>query len=158
MNRHTASVFVMILGLGMATLAYAVDQPKDVSPPGALENPTLQSDESSPAGQTFTAGQQPMSETMSQNVIKGEIREIDGEFYVIRDSSGNEVRIHVDAFAGNGADQAAFKTGDEIEAELTPQAGQIADGRTPFVTTAGYGHAKSLKAVGTGLGQDSSSK
>ncbi len=129
MNRYTASVFVMTLGLGMATLAYAVDQP------------------SSPVGQTLVAGEEPTSDTMSQNVIKGEIREIDGEFYVIRDSSGNEVRIHVDAFVASGADQDAFETGDEIEAELTPHAGQIADGRTPFVTTAGYGHAKSLKAV-----------
>ncbi len=111
------------------------DQPNDVPPHEALA-----------------------SEPMSQNVIRGEIREIDGEFYVIRDSAGNEVRIQVDAFARNGADHGAFKTGDEIEVELTSHIGQIAGGRMSFVTAAGYGHAKSLKLVGTGLDPDTSSQ
>lgn len=48
--------------------------------------------------------------------IKGDLLKIEGEFYVVHDTAGHEVRLHVDKTTkldGN------FKTGDKVEAEVT---------------------------------------
>lgn len=60
--------------------------------------------------------------------IKGDLQKIDGEFYVVKDSAGKEVRLHVDKTSKLDG---AFKAGDKIEAQAT-----------------GKGHALSVKHEG----------
>ena len=43
--------------------------------------------------------------------IKGDLLRIDGEFYVVKDTSGKEVRLHVD---GTSKLEGTFKAGDKI--------------------------------------------
>ena len=52
----------------------------------------------------------------STQTVKGDLLKIDGEFYVVKDMTGKEIRLHVDkttALAG------AIKAGDKIEAQAT---------------------------------------
>lgn len=51
----------------------------------------------------------------STNTIKGDLLKIDGEYYVVKDTSGKEVRLHVDKTSRL---EGAFKAGDKIEAEV----------------------------------------
>jgi hypothetical protein len=48
--------------------------------------------------------------------ITGDLTKIDGEFYVVKDSAGKEVRLHVDKTSKLDG---AFKAGDKIEAQAT---------------------------------------
>ena len=48
--------------------------------------------------------------------ITGDLMKIDGEFYVVKDSAGKEVRLHVDKTSKLDA---AFKAGDKVEAQAT---------------------------------------
>jgi hypothetical protein len=54
----------------------------------------------------------------SQNAptVKGELLQIQGEFYTVKDASGNEIRLHVNK---DTKMDSAFKVGDRIEAERT---------------------------------------
>lgn len=48
--------------------------------------------------------------------VKGDLLKIEGEFYVVKDTAGKEVRLHVDKstkLEGN------IRTGDKIEAQAT---------------------------------------
>ena len=48
--------------------------------------------------------------------VKGDLLKIDGEFYVVKDMSGKEIRLHVDkATTLDGA----IKVGDKVEAQAT---------------------------------------
>ncbi len=128
MKKSSFFAFAIALVFGIATASYAADQPKDAPPKATLEKQTGQPDDSPAAGH----GSSPKtSETMAQKAVQGEIVKIDGEFYVVRDASGKEVRIHVDkdTMTDKGAIQGdSLKVGDRIEAEVTPQ-----------------GHARSIK-------------
>jgi hypothetical protein len=56
---------------------------------------------------TFAAGEQ---------MIKGDLLKIEGEFYVVKDAAGKEVRLHVDKTTKM---EGAVKEGDKIEAQAT---------------------------------------
>ena len=64
--------------------------------------------------------------------IKGDLLRIDGEFYVVKDTSGKEVRLHVD---GTSQLEGTFKAGDKIEAQASDK-----------------GHALSIKPAGAASG------
>lgn len=62
---------------------------------------------------SFAAGD--MAEPGTQTV-KGDLLKIDGEFYVVKDTAGKEVRLHVDKTSQLDG---TFKAGDKIEAQTT---------------------------------------
>jgi exosome complex RNA-binding protein Csl4 len=49
------------------------------------------------------------------HVIKGEILKIEGDIYTVRDSSGREVRVHVDQFT---KESTTLKVGDTVVARI----------------------------------------
>jgi len=59
--------------------------------------------------------------------VKGDLLKIDGEFYVVKDRSGKEIRLHVDKTSQL---EGTFKAGDKIEAQATDK-----------------GHASSIKLI-----------
>ena len=61
-------------------------------------------------------------------IVKGDLLRIDGEFYVVKEPSGKEVRLHVDKTSKL---EGTFKAGDKIEAQASDQ-----------------GHALSIKPAG----------
>ena len=75
-----------ILGIGMISLTYAAEP---MAAPGDMSAPGSQA-------------------------IKGDLLKIDGEFYVVKDASGKEVRLHVDKTSKL---EGTFKAGDKIEAQ-----------------------------------------
>jgi len=75
----------------------------------------------------LTYAAEPMAEPGSQ-AVKGDLLRIDGEFYVVKDTSGKEVRLHVDATSRL---EGTFKAGDKIEARASDK-----------------GHALSIKPAG----------
>lgn len=48
--------------------------------------------------------------------VKGDVLKMDGEFYVVKDMAGKEIRLHVDKTTEL---EGTFKAGDEIEAQAT---------------------------------------
>jgi len=48
--------------------------------------------------------------------VKGDLLKIDGEYYVVKDKAGKEVRLHVDKTSQLDG---TFKAGDKIEAQAT---------------------------------------
>ena len=61
---------------------------------------------------SFAAGgAEPVSQT-----VKGDLLKIDGEFYVVKEMSGKEIRLHVDKTSQLDG---TFKAGDKIEAQAT---------------------------------------
>ena len=77
--------FAAILTVGMAPLIYAAEP---MAAPGEMAAPGSQH-------------------------IKGDLLKIDGDFYVVKEASGKEVRLHVD---GTSKLEGTFKAGDRIEA------------------------------------------
>ena len=77
------------------------------------------------ASLSYAAGD--MAAPASQTVVKGDLLKIDGEFYVVKDTAGKEVRLHVDKTSQLDG---TFKAGDKIEAQATDK-----------------GHASSIKLV-----------
>ncbi len=65
------------------------------------------------ASLSFAAGD--IAEPSTQTV-KGDLLKIDGEFYVVKDTAGKEVRLHVDKTSQLDG---TFKAGDKIEAQAT---------------------------------------
>ena len=51
--------------------------------------------------------------------VKGDLLKIDGEFYVVKDMAGKEIRLHVDKTSQLDG---TFKAGDKIEAQATDKA------------------------------------
>jgi hypothetical protein len=96
--------FAAILSVGMAPLTYAAE-PK--AAPGEMAAPGSQA-------------------------VTGDLLRIDGEFYVVKDTSGKEVRLHVD---GTSKLEGTFKAGDKIEAQASDK-----------------GHALSIKPAGAASG------
>jgi hypothetical protein len=70
--------------------------------------------------------------TPGSQAIKGDLLKIDGEFYVVKEASGKEVRLHVD---GTSQLEGTFKAGDKIEALASDK-----------------GHALSIKPAGAASG------
>ena len=62
---------------------------------------------------TYAAGE--MAAPGSQS-ITGDLLKIDGEFYVVKDAAGKEVRLHVDKSTKL---EGSIKAGDKIEAQAT---------------------------------------
>jgi len=52
----------------------------------------------------------------SIQTVNGDLLKIDGEFYVVKDMSGKEIRLHVDKTT---ALDGAIKVGDKLEAQAT---------------------------------------
>ena len=48
--------------------------------------------------------------------VTGDVLKIEGEFYVVKDMTGKEVRLHVDKTSKL---EGSFKAGDRIEAQVT---------------------------------------
>jgi len=48
--------------------------------------------------------------------VKGDLLKIEGEFYVVKDAAGKEVRLHVDK---STKVEGSLKAGDKIEAQAT---------------------------------------
>jgi hypothetical protein len=63
----------------------------------------------------LTNAAEPMAAPGSQTV-KGDLLRIEGEIYVVKDTSGKEVRLHVD---GSSKLEGTFRSGDKIEAQTT---------------------------------------
>jgi len=96
--------FAAILSVGMAPLTYAAEP---LAAPGEMVAPGSQA-------------------------IRGDLLRIDGEFYVVKDTSGKEVRLHVD---GTSKLDGTFKAGDRIEAQASDK-----------------GHALSIRPAGAASG------
>ena len=52
----------------------------------------------------------------STQTVNGDLLKIDGEFYVVKDIAGKEIRLHVDKTT---AVDGAIKVGDKVEAQAT---------------------------------------
>ena len=52
----------------------------------------------------------------SAQTVNGDLLKIDGEFYVVKDMAGKEIRLHVDKTT---AVDGAIKVGDKVEAQAT---------------------------------------
>jgi len=65
------------------------------------------------ASLSFAAGDMAAPSTKTVN---GDLLKIDGEFYVVKDMAGKEVRLHVDKTSQLDG---TFKAGDKIEAQAT---------------------------------------
>ena len=52
----------------------------------------------------------------STQTVKGDLLKIDGEFYVVKDMAGKEIRLHIDKTSKLDG---AFKSGDKVEAQAT---------------------------------------
>ena len=52
----------------------------------------------------------------STQTVKGDLLKIDGEFYVMKDIAGKEIRLHVDKTT---ILDGAIKAGDKVEAQAT---------------------------------------
>jgi len=65
------------------------------------------------AAMTYAADQ-PMA--AGSQTIQGNLLKIEGEFYVVKDAAGKEVRLHVDKSTKL---EGMLKTGDKIQAEAT---------------------------------------
>lgn len=96
--------FAAMLGIGMTSLTYAAEQ---MAASGEMAAPGAQA-------------------------IKGDLLKIDGEFYVVKDASGKEVRLHVDK---TSKVEGTLKPGDKIEAQASEK-----------------GHALSIKPAGAAAG------
>lgn len=62
---------------------------------------------------TYAAGEKMAAPS---GTVQGDLLKIEGEFYVVKDASGKEVRLHVDKSTKL---EGAFKAGDKIEAQAT---------------------------------------
>jgi hypothetical protein len=80
----------------------------------------------------LTYAAEPTAAPGSPQAVTGDLLWIDGEFYVVKDTSGKEVRLHVD---GTSKLEGTFKAGDKIEAQATDK-----------------GHALSIKPAGAASG------
>jgi hypothetical protein len=65
------------------------------------------------ASYSYAAGDMAAPNTQT---VKGDLLKIDGEFYVVKDISGKEIRLHVDKTT---AVDGAIKVGDKVEAQAT---------------------------------------
>jgi hypothetical protein len=69
------------------------------------------------------------SSSSTSETVKGDVLNIEGEFYVVKDKSGHEVRLHV---TPETRLEDRVKVGDKIEAQVTRE-GQATNVRVPSV-------------------------
>ena len=96
--------FAAIIGIGMTSLTYAAEP---MAAPGEMAAPGAQT-------------------------VKGDLLKIEGDFCVVKDATGKEVRLHVDK---TSKVEGALKAGDKIEAQASEK-----------------GHALSIKPAGAASG------
>jgi hypothetical protein len=65
------------------------------------------------ASYSYAAGDMAVPSTQT---VKGDLLKIDGEFYVVKDMAGKEIRLHVDKTT---TVDGAVKVGDKVEAQAT---------------------------------------
>jgi len=58
------------------------------------------------------------TKTVSETTVRGDVLMTEGEFYIVKDVTGHEVRLHVNK--DTKAD-VKVKVGDKIEARVTPE-------------------------------------
>jgi ribosomal protein S1 len=73
---------------------------------------------------------EPVRAATAAKSITGEIVKVEGQIYVVKDPTGQEVRLHVDESTAR-LDQAVLQVGDPIQAYVTPE-----------------GHATSIRNLG----------
>jgi len=56
--------------------------------------------------------------TGSETIVRGDVLMTEGEFYIVKDVTGHEVRLHVDRETKTDV---KVKVGDKIEARVTPE-------------------------------------
>jgi hypothetical protein len=71
---------------------------------------------SAPAAETISPPPPPLPAPPAIQTIKGDVLNIEGEFVVIKDLSGHEVRLHVD----KETRMDHLKVGDKVAAVVTP--------------------------------------
>jgi hypothetical protein len=128
MNRRFVNILAIALSFGIASFAYAVDR---VGSPQKGET----TDSPAATGSGPGASKAPMPPTAS--TISGELLKVEGGsddgFYTVKDTSGKEVRLHVNRETKMDA---PVQVGDKIEARSNQS-----------------GHALSIKKVSTtGMG------
>jgi len=57
---------------------------------------------------------------MPEQIVKGDVLMTEGEFYIVKDITGHEVRLHVDKETKLDG-TVKVKVGDKIEARVTPE-------------------------------------
>ena len=57
-----------------------------------------------------------LTESPTPKTVKGDLLKIEGEFYVVKEMSGKEIRLHVDKTT---ALDGAIKVGDKVEVQAT---------------------------------------
>jgi hypothetical protein len=90
---------------------YKTEEPKKPA-----EAPTTPSPATTP-GTTAAPGTTDTGMGAGAQTVKGDLVKIDGEFYVVKDSTGKEVRLHVDSTSKL---EGAPKAGDKVEAQMNP--------------------------------------
>lgn len=106
---------LLIGGCGQST-----EPPKDqMKKPAEAPATAPMAPEAAPGGTMAPAG------TAPAGMVKGELLRIEGDFYVVKDDTGKEVRLHVDK---TSKVDGSPKAGDKVEAQVTAE-----------------GHAASLK-------------
>lgn len=75
----------------------------------------------------------PLSYAAGSKIVEGDVLKIEGEYYTVHDTTGHDVRLHVDKVTH--LEGGTFKVGDKVEAHVT-----------------GTGHARSIVLL-TGAGQ-----
>jgi len=56
------------------------------------------------------------AQTPAPQTVTGDVMKMDGEFYIVKDMTGKEIRLHVDKTTEL---EGSFKAGDQIEARAT---------------------------------------
>ena len=67
-------------------------------------------------GDTIPGKPRPETESPTPKTIKGDLLKIDGEFYVVKDMAGKEIRLHADKTT---VLDGAIKAGDQVEVQAT---------------------------------------
>ena len=109
-------VIAMILSVGLATLSCAT---ADRATPGSQTAKVDQrkADRATPGSQTANVDQPKADRaTPDSQTVKGDVLKIEGEFYIVKDMTGKEVRLHVDQTTEL---EGAVRAGDKIEAQVT---------------------------------------
>jgi hypothetical protein len=59
-----------------------------------------------------------IKKSAAAHTVEGDLLKVDGDFYVVKDLEGKEVRLHATKDTKMGT---SFKVGDRIQAEVTPE-------------------------------------
>src|SRR5438093_749478 len=107
------AVMAAAVMLSLGTSIYAVEPDPQAGKPRQDNVPAGDSPQPDP------------QQIMKARSVTGELVKIDGAFYVIKDASGKEIRLHVDKNTTKlDKDRAKmdreFKVGDKIEARMNP--------------------------------------